>query len=161
MNINKELLNTKNQYQLQLNFVVAKPFKHLIIDNFLDEDLLNKIILEFPVPNKNEMLNEFGEASLKHTVSDIKMLGPAFKIVDNLVSSQKFKEFMENISGISDLIFDPGYFGGGTHNNLSGQGMDPHVDFNYQEIHPFGKVHRRLNAILYLNEEWHEEWGGI
>jgi hypothetical protein len=32
-----------------------------------------------------------------------------------------------------------------------------HVDFN---VHPATKHHRRFNAIIYLNKEWKEEWGG-
>ena len=49
--------------------------------------------------------------------------------------------------------------GGGTHNNLSGQGMDPHVDYNYLELSG-KKLHRRINAIVYLNEYWEERFGG-
>ena len=32
-----------------------------------------------------------------------------------------------------------------------------HVDFN---LHDHLRLDRRLNSILYLNQDWEEEWGG-
>ena len=68
-----------------------------------------------------------------------------------------FLELIEQFTGIKGLKYDPHYFGGGTHNNLDGQDLDPHVDFTH---HPISGHHRRLNLIVYLNKEWHKDWGG-
>ena len=80
--------------------------------------------------------------------------------MDKIISSRVFINLIESLSGINDLIYDPTYYGGGTHNNLSGQGMDPHVDFNLLEVPGIGTLHRRLNVIIYLNENWEARWGG-
>jgi 2OG-Fe(II) oxygenase superfamily len=64
---------------------------------------------------------------------------------------------MSKLTGIPDLIADKTLFGGGTHNNLSGQGLDTHIDFNIDERN---LLHRRINLLIYLNKEWEEAWGG-
>ncbi|MBU3566575.1 2OG-Fe(II) oxygenase [Polynucleobacter alcilacus] len=156
--INKNIIDSVDD--LRSRFLNAKPFKHLQIDNFFDPELVSKLIKDFPAPKKEEMLNEFGGVSLKHTVKDVRNISPTYQSLDDMVSSSDFIKFMENITGIHELIYDPSYFGGGTHNNLSGQAMDPHVDFNYLDIPNIGKVHRRINAIVYLNKTWDESWGG-
>ncbi|MEP6390689.1 MAG: 2OG-Fe(II) oxygenase [Halioglobus sp.] len=73
------------------------------------------------------------------------------------MKSKDFIQYLEEVSGIRSLIHDPEYHGAGTHNNFDGQGMLTHIDFNH---HPSTGYHRRLNLIIYLNDEWDESWGG-
>jgi hypothetical protein len=156
--INEKILESATEICNQ--FENASPYKHVQLDNFFNENLIDRMIAEFPEPKKHEMFNEFGGPSLKHTVADVRSIGPAYRELDDYIASSSFKKLIGDLTGIDDLIYDSKYFGGGTHNNLSGQGMDPHVDFNYLDIPSVGKVHRRINAIVYLNDEWDESWGG-
>ena len=103
------------------------------------------------------MLSEFGDASSKHTVESILGLGPAFREWDGMLRSVEFIGWLEAVTGIEGLIFDPAYVGAGTHNNLHGQSLDLHIDFNH---HQTTRYHRRLNLIVYINDEWDEKWGG-
>lgn len=138
-------------------FVGSKPFKHVMIDDFLDAGFAEDLLLDFPAFDPERAKNEFGEVGRKAVHEKIEEISPAYARLSDYVKSTGFLQLMSDITGIPDLLPDPKFFGGGTHENLHGQELDPHVDFNYD---PPTKLHRRLNLLIYLNKEWHDEWGG-
>jgi Rps23 Pro-64 3,4-dihydroxylase Tpa1-like proline 4-hydroxylase len=75
----------------------------------------------------------------------------------NFLNSKEVLTYLEELTGIPDLIADPGLYGGGVHRILSGGKLSVHADYNF---HPVTKLHRRVNLLLYLNKDWKEEWGG-
>lgn len=146
-----------NAATLNTAFASATPFRHLTLTEFLKPQFYRAVQDEFPVPEGNSMRSEFGDTSLKHTRQDIVALGDAFRNWDATLQSAEFIGWLEAVTGIEGLIFDPTYEGAGTHNNLHGQSLDLHIDFNH---HHATRYHRRLNLIVYLNDEWQPEWGG-
>jgi 2OG-Fe(II) oxygenase superfamily len=142
---------------LREQFQTAQPFPHLVVDNFLQPDFCQQLLKEFPGFDEKLALNEFGEVGRKAVQEQLPKIGPAYRRLDDLLRSTEFLTFLSDITGIPELLYDPAYVGGGTHENLEGQDLDVHVDFN---LHPKTHLHRRLNLILFLNPEWHEEWGG-
>jgi 2OG-Fe(II) oxygenase superfamily len=143
--------------ELRAEFDSARPFRHLVIDSFLDEEFCARLIREFPAFDPRQARNEFGEVGRKAVFPELSKLGPAYVRLDRLLRDPVFLNLISGITGISRLVYDPRYVGGGTHENLDGQDLDAHVDFNF---HPSTGLHRRLNLILYLNAEWEEAWGG-
>jgi hypothetical protein len=65
--------------------------------------------------------------------------------------------FFEKLTGIEGLIPDPYFVGGGFHETSRGGMLGVHSDFRVnKKLH----VERRVNAIIYLNKDWQESYGG-
>lgn len=153
--VNREVIN--NATSLAERFRSAGPFRHVQIDNFFTAALSTELADNFPPFDNSLAVNEDGIVGNKAVHEKIMHLGPPWKRLDSLVQDKAFLALISKITGIDDLQYDPHYFGGGTHENRHGQGLDAHIDFN---LHPITRQHRRLNLIVYLNREWEESWGG-
>jgi Rps23 Pro-64 3,4-dihydroxylase Tpa1-like proline 4-hydroxylase len=66
-------------------------------------------------------------------------------------------DFLETLTGIQGVISDPHFVGGGLHQIVPGGKLDVHADFNR---HNKLKIDRRINVLVYMNKDWHEEYGG-
>ncbi len=149
---------TRDQiHQIKAEFAAAKPFKHVVIDDFFEPEFCQQLLDEFPSFKNKDAVDENQTVGKKAVVQSVKQIGPAYEKLDALAQSREFLQLVEQITGIQALIYDPHYIGGGTHNNLDGQELDPHVDFTH---HPLTSHHRRLNLIVYLNHDWDSSWGG-
>jgi len=143
--------------EIRGSFVDSRPFRHVVMDEFLSPEFCRDLMAEFPPFDASRAVNERGEAGRKAVVPNLARIGPAYARFDEMIRGREFLELMSGITGIPNLLYDPEYVGGGTHENLDGQDLDPHVDFNY---HPSRHWHRRLNLIVFLNPEWRIDWGG-
>lgn len=142
-------------------FVNAEPFPHIVVDNFLPEALLDEVIGEFPNPEEWPQHPEWRAANrtdaIKLSANRDWMLGPTTRHLLNQFNSAVFINFLEKLTSIEGLVPDPHYFGGGIHQIEAGGFLKIHADFN---VHNRLKLDRRLNALLYLNRDWEEDWGG-
>lgn len=138
-------------------FRTARPFRHVCIDGFLETPVADQALADFPGFDSEAARNEFGEVGRKAVNTDLPSISPFYARLSKYLVSQDFMDAMSALTGIEGLKPDVTQFGGGTHENLNGQSLDPHVDFNYDSA--TGR-HRRLNLLVYLNREWDEAWGG-
>jgi len=143
---------------LREQFERRRPFRHFVVDDFFAPAFCSDLLAQFPPFERGNARNEDGELGGKSTFERVRELGAAYVALDELVSSEQFLAWLSASTGIPDLLYDPSYLGGGTHDNRHGQDLDPHVDFNH---HPENGWQRRLNLILYLNSEWDPNWGGM
>ncbi len=147
----------EQRQELARRYRANRPFRHVVLDDFLDPVFCRRLLAEFPAFDERRAFNENDQIGGKATQQEVAALGPAYRSLDVLVRGPAFRGLVSTITGIERLQYDPEYVGGGTHENRHGQELDPHVDFNF---HPRSNQHRRLNLILYLNDEWRPEWGG-
>jgi hypothetical protein len=143
--------------ELAARFQQRDPFRYVVIDDFFSAEYCSELLAQFPAFGSGNARNEAGELGNKSTVKKIRGIGPAYAALDDALRTREFLDLIGSITGILNLLYDPWYFGGGTHENRNGQALDAHVDFNK---HPIERWHRRLNLIAYLNPAWDDAWGG-
>jgi hypothetical protein len=73
------------------------------------------------------------------------------------LNSQAFLGFLEELTGIKGLVSDPYFDGGGLHETKRGGHLSVHADFN---AHGKLRLERKINLLIYLNEDWEPEYGG-
>jgi len=148
---NEEYLEKLNQ-----QFVSAEPFEHIIIPDFLNLDFIREIVKHFPKVN-NKWYQYNNPIEVKFAYDNIYQLNDSIKHYFNLLSTKEITQVFRKITNIEDLEFDPYLHGAGLHAHPRNGRLNMHLDY---EKHPYSKKQRRLNLILYLNEDWQEEWKG-
>lgn len=138
-------------------FRTARPFPHVVLDELFDPELLGGIVDEFPRPTDIKWLEYRDTKQIKLWSNRDDHFGPLTKSLLYHLNSSTFLDFLSQITGIENLIADSYFEGGGMHQIQRGGKLAIHADFNR---HPRSGLDRRLNALLYLNRNWQEEYGG-
>ena len=142
----------------QSDYNKATPFPHIVIDNFMREDVVKDCLFSIESAASTMPWKQADHSAQikKRWITDCaKMPEEAAKVVW-WMNSCTMLNFVEQLTGIRGLISDANYEGGGIHYSSSGGKLNVHVDFN---THPLGLT-RRINALLFLNLDWNKTWNG-
>ena len=168
----ERLADIANEYSEQ--YATNSPFPHIAIDNIFPIEYLYKVKEEHPESDAKRIydsgdcksLTTTTGANCKHdktttrksAINSESDMGMYTKILLSTMKSSTFIHFLEELTGISNLIPDPHYFGSGIH-HTDGQGgkLDIHADFNRLNDYD---LDRRVNVFIYLNDNWNDEFGG-
>ena len=135
----------------------AKPFPHIVIDNFFPEEVLDDILNEYPKSDDIEWQKFANKSEKKLANKHDRYMGDHTRSLLYQLNSSTFISFLETLTGIDGIIPDPHFEGGGLHQIERGGYLKVHADFNR---HVKMRLDRRLNLLLYLNKDWKEEYGG-
>lgn len=154
LNRNLDLAALAPDYRAQ------SPFPSICLDDFLETEVALRIAQSYPAYNEAVRLGRTFSAlneKRKTQIAAPENFPAPVQELTQMLGSPAFVAQLEALTGISNLVWDPEFFGGGMHLTASSGWLDVHVDFN---LLVEAGLHRRLNLLLYLNQEWEPAWGG-
>jgi Rps23 Pro-64 3,4-dihydroxylase Tpa1-like proline 4-hydroxylase len=141
---------------LAAEYRANEPFPHIMMDDFIDADLLRQVVREFP-DNSHRQSFARDQERLKFQVRPDECTGPVTRALFAELNSMAFLAFLSELTGIRGLVADPYFAGAGLHEIKSGGHLGIHADFPRHDIM---RLNRRLNLLIYLNDDWHDDYGG-
>ena len=141
------------------NYINAKPFPHIVFDNFLPlelADLISEQYANFENSNSKWKFHN-NENTKRYFLEDITSFSLPLKLFASSINGRSFLSFLETLTSMDHIIPDPYFIGGGAMLTASGGYLKVHIDFNF---HHKLQSWRKLNALFYLNKKWKKEWKG-
>jgi hypothetical protein len=135
------------------------PFSHTVIDEFFDQPALEGVLAEVDALDRSKRYAKFLDRETGHNKFAFlpEVVGSNTARLTQYLNSGPFLAYLEKLTGISHLIADPSFFGGGLHWIENGGYLEIHADFNHLKKY---NLARRINLLLYLNKAWSDEYNG-
>lgn len=148
----------KELSQLKVAYRSASPFPHIALDGFLLPEMARSGENEFPPPDRDHWVSYVHANERKFGNPDPTSWGPALQAIWRELTSAPFIALLSEFTGIDGLVTDDTLEGAGLHQTKSGGFLNIHADFT---VHPHRQhLHRRVNLLVYLNDDWPESYGG-
>ena len=145
-------------------YELAEPFPHIVIDNFFSASQINFIKSTFPPPHSDvwkspDNVHTISKSVLKNGITGFKenVINDDARLIFNELNSATFLDFLSKVSGITGLCGDPYLHEAGFHFSTNNGKLDVHADYSH---HDKNGLERRLNFLLFLNENWESNFEG-
>ena len=136
----------------------ADPYPHIVLDDVLPIDVFAAAVSEFPSVDAPSWDGYLHVNETKFANPRIDEWGLTLQTVARALNGEEFVGFLRQLTGFDVLVADPTMDGGGLHQTLTGGYLNVHTDFTaHHRIHSW---RRRVNLLLYLNDQWSPSWGG-
>lgn len=144
--------------ELRQKYVSNSPYPHISIDHFLNAEELDKAEKEFPSVEDQGWIHYLHFNEKKHGLNKMELIPENCRELISELNSPEFIKFLEELTGIANLLPDESLEGGGLHQSVRGGFLNIHADFT---VHPHKRNwRRRVNLLVYLNKDWKEEYNG-
>lgn len=154
--INHILDTFSDTYELQTQYRSHPDYSLLTIDNFIPRDLVALMAKELDDIPLEECKHFTRAGSCMYEFNNVDRT-PVQDAVIHALHSSTFIKWLQEVTDTVDLIPDPHLVGAGYMKSFTGDSLKVHSDFNWNEEL---RLHRMLSVVIYLNEEWEEDWGG-
>ena len=128
-NWNSELPELSKRYQS------ASPYAHIVLENFLNPELLDDCIEEFNKLNEADgWINYAHYNEKKRGLNKLDLLPETIKDTINELNSPEFLQFLSTLTGIKNLQKDDHLEGGGIHQSTKGGFLNIHADLDRKSV---------------------------
>jgi hypothetical protein len=133
------------------------PFRHWIVDGLFDPTMLRAAEDAFDGhANQPGWVRYDNEFERKMAFNQLDQMPDPVRACIYEWNTASFAKQIGGLTGIVGLSPDPRMWGGGMHVMQTGGYLKPHLDHSHN---PNG-LERRLSMIVFLNSNWHDDWGG-
>ena len=139
-------------------YSTAAPYPHLVVDDALPADVFAAAVGEFPPIDDPAWTGYLHVNETKFANPRPSTWGPTLQGIAAALCTDEFVKALCKLTGFEHLVADPTMDGGGLHQTLRGGHLNIHTDFTTHHRRP--ELRRRVNLLLYLNDDWDAEWGG-
>ena len=151
---------------LRNEYASARPFPHVVIDDFLPGSSFERVLAAMPgqgpaEPRWNDLNSAMADGRPAQTeklhLDNALLMRPILRELMGELNCAAFLTLLGQLTGIHGLLSDPYLTGAGVHVVRPGGMLRVHTDFRE---HPTLNLDRRLNLLLYMNPDWKEAYGG-
>ncbi len=143
----------KKASELKRSYQTDRPFPHIVMDGIVNPDLARQAAADYAAVD----WQSYRHYNENKQGGNAKTLPSSVATLIGELNSPEFLKFLTELTGIENLIADPGLTSAGPHQSERGGFLNIHADFT---VHPYRhEWRRRLNVLVYLNEGWQDDWG--